>query len=90
MTGSNWREMFEQGRSGNGRGAERNMGGAVPPAQQGGFAPTHAPAPSRDTMSRLHGEEQVPSHQAHSHSPRPRAPYKERSCTSRRRGSELA
>ncbi len=48
MTGSNWREMFEQGRNGNGRGVDRNMGGVVPPVQQGGFAPTHAPEPSRD------------------------------------------
>jgi hypothetical protein len=48
MTGSNWREMFEQGRSGNGRGVERNMGGAVPPMQQGNYAPTHAPAPQQD------------------------------------------
>ena len=90
MTGSNWREMFEQGRNGNGRSGDRTMGDAVPPATRDGFAPTHAPAPSRGTMSRLHGEEQVSSHQAHSHSPRPCAPYKERSCTSRRRGSELA
>jgi hypothetical protein len=48
MTSSNWREMFEQGRGGNGRGVDRNMGGAVPPATRDGFAPTHAPAPSRD------------------------------------------
>ncbi len=48
MTGSNWREMFEQGRGGNGRGADRNIGGNLPPAQQGGFAQTHAPAPQRD------------------------------------------
>jgi hypothetical protein len=48
MTGSNWREMFEQGRGGNGRGVDRNMGGNIPPAQQDGFAPTHAPAPQRD------------------------------------------
>jgi hypothetical protein len=47
MTSSNWREMFEQGRGGNGRGVDRNMGGAVPPATRDGFAPTHAPAPRR-------------------------------------------
>ena len=29
MTSSNWRDMFEQGRNGNGRGVERNMGGVV-------------------------------------------------------------
>lgn len=48
MTGSNWREMFEQGRSGNGRGVERGVSGVVPPVQQGGFAPTHAPTPQWD------------------------------------------
>lgn len=48
MTGSNWREMFEQGRNGNGRGVDRNTGGNLPPVQQGGFAPTHALAPERD------------------------------------------
>jgi hypothetical protein len=50
MTGSNWREMFEQGRNGNGRGVDRNMGGNMPPAQQGGYAPTHAPASQRDEL----------------------------------------
>lgn len=52
MTGSNWREMFEQGRGGNARGVERNMGGrmngAVPPTSAGNHAPTHAPEPRRD------------------------------------------
>ena len=48
MTGSNWREMFEQGRGGNGRGVDRNMGGAPQPGTGGGFVPTHTSAPSRD------------------------------------------
>jgi hypothetical protein len=48
MTGSNWREMFEQGRGGNGRGVDRNVGGAPQPGTGSGFAPTHAPTPNRD------------------------------------------
>ena len=44
---SNWRDMFEGKRNGGG-GPDRSVGGAVPPAQQSGYQPTHAPAPNRD------------------------------------------